>query len=242
MDCAFERPEPPYRSGRFGNGSEAAPLRPGGLDLTRRAAQCAGFAAGQRLLDLGCGEGQGTQLLCALDCRVIGLDVAKSSLTTAAAHLPDLWPVAASASRLPFADAAFDGIIAECSLSLADRRSDALAECRRVLRPGGRLAITDVFARCPAIDDAPLPDCLAGLSTQAEIEAEVARAGLAIERWEDHSAVLKTFIARLIFASEPGHGLWGDDAGTDGTLGAALRERRPGYYLLIARKAGKDTT
>ena len=234
MDCAVEHP---YRSGRFGSGSEAVPLRPGGLDLTRRAAQCAGFAASDRVLDLGCGEGKGTQLLRDLGCRVIGLDVSTSSLASAAAHMPSLSLLAASACRLPFADATLDGIIAECSLSLVGCRRDALSECHRVLRPNGRLAITDVFARTAAVDDSPLPACLAGLSTRDEILTELALAGFQVDQWEDHTAVLKTFMARLIFESDSQNGLWNSD---DAAIGATLRQRRPGYFLLIADKTRKE--
>lgn len=234
MDCAVDHP---YRSGRFGSGNEAVPLRPGGLDLTRRAAQCAGFAAGDQVLDLGCGEGKGTQLLRDLGCRVIGLDVSTSSLVAAATHLPDLSLVAANACCMPFADATLDGIIAECSLSLVEHRRDALAECNRVLRPNGRLAITDVFARTAAVDDSPLPACLAGLFTRDEILAELALAGFQVDQWEDHTAVLKTFMARLIFESDSQDGLWNSN---DAAIGATLRQRRPGYFLLIAAKTGKE--
>ena len=232
MDCIAEHP---YRSGRFG-GNETVPLRPGGLELTRRAAQYAGFTGGQRVLDLGCGEGKGTQCLCELGCRTIGLDVSRSSLVIAAAYAPDLLPVAASASRLPFADAMFDGIIAECSLSLVEPRCAALAECFRVLRAGGRLAITDVFAHSPAVDDSPIPGCLTGVTTRDAIEDELAQTGFCVDRWEDHSDVLRTFMARLIFESDSPNGLWN---GNDATVNAALRQRRPGYYLLIASKAGE---
>jgi arsenite methyltransferase len=232
MGCVAEHP---YRSGRFG-GNEAVPLRPGGLELTRRAAQYAGFTGGQWVLDLGCGEGKGTQWLCELGCRVIGLDVSWSSLATAAAHLPELLPITASASRLPFGEATFDGIIAECSLSLVEQRRTALAECCRVLRPGGRLAITDVFFHTPAVEDSLMSSCLAGVTKRDEIQDELVQAGFRVDLWEDHSAVLRTFMARLILESDSPNGLWN---GNDATVNAALRQRRPGYYLLIASKAGK---
>ena len=233
MDCALEHP---YRSGCFG-GDATAPLRPGGLDLTRRAVQCAGFVAGDRLLDLGCGEGKGTLLLRDLGYRVVGLDVSTKSLATAAGHLSDHPLVAANACCLPFTDESFDGVIAECSLSLVEHRRDALAECYRVLRPGGCLAITDVFARAAAVDDSSLPDCLAGLSTCDEIQTELALAGFHVERWEDHTTVLKTFMARLIFESDSPNVLWN---GNEPGIGATLRQRRPGYFLLIATRTRKD--
>jgi len=240
MDCAVEHP---YRSGRFAGGSEEEPLRPGGLALTRRAAQWAGFAAGQRILDLGCGEGHGTRVLDALGCRVIGLDVSTTALTAAALRLPGVPLIVADAQHLPLADAALDGILAECALSLAVPLRGVLAECRRVLRPGGRLAITDMFVHeHPAAgDDSPL--ACRGLCTRDALYAELAAAGFDVELWEDHSPVLRTFLARLIFESSlphSSHGLCGGDDASLDTIGAALRRRRPGYYLLIAARSERE--
>jgi ubiquinone/menaquinone biosynthesis C-methylase UbiE len=229
MDCAVVHP---YRSGRFG-GSDVEPLRPGGLELTRLAMHYAGFGAGDHILDLGCGEGAGTQLLCHLGCNAIGLDTSTASLATAAARLPGLPLIRASACYLPFADASLDGILAECSLSLVEQRAVVLAECYRAMRPGGRFAITDVFACDTVSHDQPLPSCLVGMTAQNEILAGLANAGFRVERWEDHSQVLKAFLARLIFECDSTDALWAGDAGT---LSAALKQCRPGYFLLIAVK------
>jgi ubiquinone/menaquinone biosynthesis C-methylase UbiE len=229
MDCAVTHP---YHSGNFG-GSDDEPLRPGGLELTRLAVQHAGFAEGDRILDLGCGEGAGTQLLCLHGCNAIGLDTSIAALAAAAEHMPGLQLISASALSLPFADESLDGILAECSLSLVEQRAVVLAESHRVLRSGGRLAITDVYARNTVSHDQPLPACLAGMTAQNEILAELANAGFRVERWEDHSQVLKEFMARLIFESDTPDALWAGDAAT---LNAALRQSRPGYFLLIAVK------
>lgn len=229
MDCAIEHP---YRSGRYDNGGNE-PLRPGGFELTQRVVQYAGFTAGDRVLDLGCGEGAGTQLLHNRGCTAIGLDTSTASLASAATRLPGLQLISASAHSLPFADASLDGIVAECSLSLVEQRAAALAECYRVLRSGGRLAITDVYARDTVRADHTLPACFAGMSPQNEILAGLANAGFRVECWEDHSRVLNSFMARLIFECESPDALWAGDAGT---LNAAVRQSRPGYFLLIAVK------
>jgi SAM-dependent methyltransferase len=229
VDCAVTHP---YQSGHFG-GSDDEPLRPGGLELTRLAVQYAGFAEGDRILDLGCGEGAGTQLLRHHGCNAIGLDTLPASLAAAAERLPGLPLIVASAHRLPFANASLDGILAECSLSLVDRSDEVLAECHRVLRSGGRFAITDVYARNTVGRDQPQPACLAGLAPQDEIMARLANAGFRVERWEDHSHVLKAFMARLIFKCDSADALWADDAGT---LNTTLKQCQPGYFLLIAVK------
>lgn len=238
MDCALDQP---YRTGCFGEASETLPLRPGGLDLTRRAVRLAGFSAGDQVLDLGCGVGQGTQVLNALGCQVIGLDPAESSLTVASGRLPNLLPVVASAVQLPLADACLDGIVAECSLSLTENPGQVLAECWRTLRPGGRLAITDVFARKSqkqVDEEATAPyGCLAGISTHAGILESLALAGFQVDIWEDQSDVLKLFMARLILETDsPGVFRGPNSAATS----EALRRYRPGYFLLIASKTGED--
>jgi ubiquinone/menaquinone biosynthesis C-methylase UbiE len=52
-------------------------------------------------------------------------------------HRADTW-------QLPFADQELDGVIAECSLSVVRDQAAALDEIRRVLKPDGKLAVTDV--------------------------------------------------------------------------------------------------
>lgn len=229
MDCAVVHP---YHSGRFGTCNKE-PLRPGGLELTRLIIEYAGFVAGECILDLGCGEGAGTQLLQHHGCNVIGLDTSEESLVTASKRLHSPALVTASALSLPFPNACLDGIVAECLLSLVAHRAVVLAECHRVLHRGGRLAVTDVYAREAVSADAPRSTCLTGLTRQREILAEMVNAGFRIERWEDHSEVLKTFMARLIFECDNRDALWTGDAVA---LNAELRRCHPGYFLLIAIK------
>ena len=224
MDCVLEHP---FETGRFDDGDA---LRPGGLELTVRAMQCAGFTAGMRVLDLGCGGGAGTALLHRHGCEVIGLDLSPARLADACRESP---AVGGDARRLPFADESMDGILAECSLSLAGYDAGTLTECRRVLRPGGRLAITDVYARHGDTDPTPLPGCLAGLAPRADILAALAEAGVAIPRWEDPSDVQKVFLAQLIFSGRGAGALW---TGDGSAYTAALRAQRPGYFLLVAGK------
>jgi ubiquinone/menaquinone biosynthesis C-methylase UbiE len=96
---------------------------------------------GSRILDFGCGKGRFAAQLRALGAEVIGLD--RSAAMLAGASWLDR--VRGSASRLPFAGSSFDAVIAIEVLEHLPRPGidPALAEIRRVLRPGGRLAIVD---------------------------------------------------------------------------------------------------
>jgi ubiquinone/menaquinone biosynthesis C-methylase UbiE len=237
MDCPVRHP---YVSGHFADKDDDV-LRPGGLDLTRRVVRCAGFGAGHWILDVGCGDGFGTQVLSRQGCAAIGLDVSPSTLRSTAKRLPGLPLLAASVEKLPLADVSLDGILAECSLSLAGYDKAALIECHRTLRPGGRLAITDVFAREPGAGG-ELPSCLGHLLERDDILARLVRAGFQVERWEDHSAVLRKFMARLIFEGGSPDALWDDVPNqTAASYGQALRQRRPGYFLLVASKTTRST-
>ncbi|MFI2762311.1 class I SAM-dependent methyltransferase [Streptomyces echinatus] len=101
----------------------------------------AGDVAGRRILDAGCGSGPLSAALRDRGAVVTGMDVSAGMLALArrrlgddvALHLADL------SDRLPFADGAFDDVVASLVLHYLEDWGPALAELRRVLRPGGRL-------------------------------------------------------------------------------------------------------
>ena len=227
MGCALEHP---YQAGRHDDG---APLRPGGSELTARALNLAGFATDERVLDLGCGVGVATRLLQRHGCTAIGVDLAVNRLSLARRDEPALAMVAGDAAQLPFAAESLDGILAECSLSLTGFAPAVLAECHRVLRRGGRLAVTDLYARADDALRPALPGCLGGMAARAGILAALADAGFIVQCWEDHSDRLKSFVAQLIFTGGGAEALWIGGGADDA---AALRASRPGYFLLVARK------
>ncbi|MFJ7270963.1 class I SAM-dependent methyltransferase [Streptomyces sp. NPDC099050] len=97
--------------------------------------------AGRRILDAGCGSGPLTAALRDRGAVVTGVDSSAGMLALArrrlgddaALHLVDL------RDRLPFADGAFDDVVASLVLHYLEDWGPTLAELRRVLRPGGRL-------------------------------------------------------------------------------------------------------
>ena len=221
---------PPVRDGMFGCGAlrdgAGEPLRPGGLALTRELIDRAGFRAGETVADVGCGLGASTRLLRDLGVAAIGVDVVVPSDAGARGEAAAF--VVADAARLPFADESLDGVLSECSLSLTADRALALAEWRRALRRGGKLALSDVYRSAGG--------GAGRIATREALCADVAAAGFRIERFEDRSEALKGWAARFIFAFGSLDALWGGDCALES---GSADKARLGYALLIAAKPGE---
>lgn len=98
---------------------------------------------GERVLDLGCGPGDGAQRVAETGAQAVGLDYSQGMLETARA-VPGLAGLArGDAGRLPFRDGAFDRIICTNSFHHYPQHLAALKEMRRVLKPGGVLVLVD---------------------------------------------------------------------------------------------------
>lgn len=145
---------------RYGEGAH---LR---ASLTRAVIEAAELLPGQAVLDLASGPGLlAREAVAAVSSGgvVVASDLAEAMLATARETEPRLLACAADAEELPFADASFDRVLMGLALFACPRPEAALAEIRRVLRPGGRLALS-VWGPAPAV---PLitraQDCLARL-------------------------------------------------------------------------------
>jgi SAM-dependent methyltransferase len=107
-------------------------------------------SAGERVLDLACGTGAVARQAAArvgVKGRVVGLDINPAMLAvarTAAARDRDTISIEWREGRmesLPFGVGEFDLVLCQHGLQFAQDRVGALSEARRVLRPGGRIAI-----------------------------------------------------------------------------------------------------
>ncbi|MER6208770.1 methyltransferase domain-containing protein [Streptomyces sp. NPDC001642] len=101
----------------------------------------AGDVAGRRILDVGCGSGALFAALRDRGAMVSGFDASAGMLELARQRLGDGadLQVADLGSPLPYADGTFDDVVASLVLHYLEDWGPALAELRRILRPGGRL-------------------------------------------------------------------------------------------------------
>ncbi len=145
--------------------------------------------AGETVLDLGSGGGADV-LISARRVgptgRAIGLDMTDEMLELAranAAGVENVEFVKGYLEQIPLADGSVDVVISNCVINLAADKRVVLAEAARVLRPGGRFAVSDVIAD-PDMDAATRADmqqwtgCVAGALTEDEFRAALAAAGL----------------------------------------------------------------
>jgi trans-aconitate methyltransferase len=91
---------------------------------------------GERILDLGCGDGQLTLRIAATGAQVEGVDA--SAEMAAAARARGLNAVEGNAEALPHATAAYDAVFSNAALHWVRDHEAMLTQVRRVLRPGGR--------------------------------------------------------------------------------------------------------
>jgi arsenite methyltransferase len=238
-------------------------LHPGGERLTRRALELVSASPGDRLLDVASGTGA-TAMLAARErgCDAVGLDYGSAAVAEAWAAaeghgLSDrVRFVEGDAEALPFADAEFDVVVCECSLCTFPDKPRAAAEMRRVLRPGGRVAIADVVAERERLPSelrsaAAAVACVAEALPARGYEDLLRGAGLealAAERHDDALlSTLDTVESRLrgarvlgLAANEPFAGMVEQAIQLTSLARDAIEEGALGYVILTARKVASN--
>ncbi|MGH8996048.1 MAG: class I SAM-dependent methyltransferase [Acidimicrobiales bacterium] len=147
----------------------------------------------RRVLDVGCGTGYLLRVLAGRfpDAdELAGLDPAPSmvEVATAAAHDDRICLSVGVAEEIPYADQTFDLVVSTTSFDHWSDQLPGLRECKRVLRPRGRLVLVDQFSRWLA------PTLLVGRRGKARTEARCERllrsAGFQQLTWHDVYAVI----------------------------------------------------
>jgi ubiquinone/menaquinone biosynthesis C-methylase UbiE len=146
---------------------------------------------GETVLDLGSGAGADVLISAkrvAPTGTAIGLDMTDEMLALARMHaaragIDNAEFVKGYIEDIPLEDASVDVVISNCVINLSGDKPRVFREVGRVLKPGGRFAISDVIAD-PDMDDATRANmqkwtgCIAGALTRREFEQALAAAGL----------------------------------------------------------------
>jgi SAM-dependent methyltransferase len=107
--------------------------------------------AGECWLDVATGTGEAAVRAARLGAEVVGVDLAPAMIEKARRHPePVRWDVG-DARHLPYADGAFDVVASSFGLIFAPEAKRVASECRRVLRPGGRIGLT-TWERKPELE------------------------------------------------------------------------------------------
>jgi SAM-dependent methyltransferase len=121
-------------------------LDPFRTEVTDRAVlRAVGPCRGRMILDAGCGEGYLSRLMARRGALIVGVDRSAGLIRAAAGDGPGRAGgprfVLGDIRSLPFGSGRFDGVVCNHSLNEMRDPKPALAECARVLRPGGRLVV-----------------------------------------------------------------------------------------------------
>lgn len=233
---------------------------PGGAALTRRLADSLSLARDGRVLDVASGRGTTALLLAdAYHVRVDAVDYSRANTALAqgaaqAAGLADRTAFATGdAEHLPYPDGIFDAVVCECALCTFPDKEQAATEFARVLKPGGRVGITDVTAtpdRLPAelTGLTARIACIAGARPLDEYAGILAAAGLRTVHTERHDPAMLRMIDQievrlnLLRITAPGKlaDVGMDLDGAPAVLNAAraaVADGTLGYALLTAEKS-----
>ncbi|MFF5173538.1 class I SAM-dependent methyltransferase [Micromonospora sp. NPDC000089] len=158
----------------------------------------AGVRPGHRVLDVGCGTGTVAARAVERGATVVGVDAEASMLAVVRREVAAATPVRGALPRLPVATAAMDAAVANFVVNHVGDPAAAVAELRRTVRPGGRVAVTiwpypqspllalwgEVFAGVATGELPRVPADRDFARTGAGLAGLLARAGLADVRGE----------------------------------------------------------
>lgn len=200
-------------------------FHPGDFNITERAIELCGFKKGDRLLELGCGDGLTMEYLKdKFGIIVTGCDTSDNMLLRAKARNPELHAIKCDGIALDFPSLSFDGAYMECSFSLMERHLELLHELFCVLKPGAKIAISDLYMLepdykranehkrqaleflnkprkhndCESITEYPSPCLLDGMFIKEFLYETLAEAGFTPLCWEDRTQELRNYVAQVL--------------------------------------------
>jgi SAM-dependent methyltransferase len=234
-------------------------FHPGGMALTSELLGELRVSTGATVLDVGSGPGTSAILAAQqLGCRVVGVELSADNViaATRAASLADVAGrvlfIEGDAEALPLEAGSMDGVLSECSFCLFPDKRTAASEFARVLRPGARLALSDVTA-----DPTRLPVELTGLGAWVaciadarpldNVVAVLEGAGFEVEKAGRRDRLLADIVNRVearlrlarVIGASLGEGLEASiERGVEliPAVRAAIAEGALGYGVVVARR------
>jgi len=233
--------QPMYENGSLSQVT-GGPLHPGGQDLTARLITLCDLPAGAIVLDVGSGTGLTIGMLLDDGFNAIGMDRSEMLLRNGKAARPDLPLTCGLGDGLPVANEQLDAVLSECSFCAILNPEHMLSEFWRVLRPAGRLAISDLYIRnprwLPILRALPLSCGLHEAMTKTDLVSKLQKNNFRLLTWEDHSDTLKYLAAQIILSHGSMVDFWRQSEPTADPMEIqqAIQKVELGYYLLVAEK------
>jgi ubiquinone/menaquinone biosynthesis C-methylase UbiE len=178
-------------------------FHPGGLKLTSRLGEMLQLMPNYRVLDVACGKGaSATHIAEGFRCEVVGIDYSEENVRYANQSANDrLRFEQADSERLPFEDASFDVIICECAFCTFPDKATAAREFLRVLKPGGRVGLSDLTRACELPPDLTMllawVACIADAQPADTYVQIFMDAGFCIDCVENHDDALREMVHQI---------------------------------------------
>ena len=184
-------------------------FHPGGQALTAELIGALRVGPDATVVDVASGPGTSAiQMARATGCQVIGVELSPANVASASAAANDAGCsdrvrfVQGDSEALPLDTGMLDGALCECALCTFPDKPQSVRELARVLRPGARLALSDMTADLERLPP-ELTDlkawiaCIADAKPLPELVALLERAGFAVEKAEPRAGVLDELLLRV---------------------------------------------
>jgi len=234
-------------------------FHPGGLRLTGQLGRMIGLNPSSRVLDVACGKGTTAVFLAKeFGCEVVGIDYGEQNVVAARALAQTQQLDArlrfdrSDAETLSFSDQSFDAVICECAFCTFPGKATAANEFFRVLRPGGRVGLSDLTRSEVLPNDLngllAWIACIGDAQTAEQYTAYLRGAGFPVDSIEQRNEALTEMVEQVrmkLLAAEIMTGLNrlqlpGIDLGAAKRMAnsamEAVRHGQLGYALICATK------
>lgn len=236
-----------------------AVFRPGEFTITDKATELAGLKKGDRVIDIGCGEGDTVAHLAEkFGFETEGIDMNLAMISEAKSKHPGINVKFGDGEFLDgYSSYTFDGVYMECVLSLINLPDEALHEAYCVLKKGGKLIISDMYEKDPdpkqlkaikieAERQSKIPhkegDCendqqrfvdfrFKGAFFKDPLIAQLKEIGYRIVEFEDRSQDLDNYVAQAVMDGENV-----EDLCPNLETEVSGKKRKIGYFFLVAEK------